>query len=441
MKIAVIGGGIAGLGAAWALSQRHAVTLFERESRLGGHANTMHAPLDGRDVPVDTGFIVYNEVNYPHLTRLFGHLSVPTVASDMSFAVSLDAGAWEMAGRAGGLFGTAGQVVDPAHWRLLAHVVRFFRHAESALEDPRAEQETLGAWLDRHAYDPGFVARFLVPMAAAIWSSSAEGLLDYPVRPFVAFFRNHGLLKLGRRVAWRSVAGGSVVYVARLQADTMATVRLDSKVRAVVSDGLAPCVVLGDGSAERFDQVVLACHGDQAAGLLAGDGERERMLRCFRYQPNEAVLHGDCSLMPRRRRLWSSWNYSGSSAGREDSAIAVTYWMNRLQGIATRDQIFVTLNPVRQPRPETVVARIAYDHPQYDPAAIAAQARLGALQGRGGVWLAGSYTGFGFHEDGLRSGLAVAAALGAPAPWWSAADTARDPWTEGAAVLPQAAAA
>ena len=441
MKIAVVGGGIAGLGAAWALSRCHAVTLFERETRLGGHANTLHAPLDGRDVAVDTGFIVYNEVNYPHLTRLFGHLGVPSVASDMSFAVSLDDGAWEMAGRAGGLFGTAGQVVDPAHWRLLAHVVRFFRHAESALEDPRAEHETLGAWLERHAYDPGFVARFLVPMAAAIWSSSADGLLDYPVRPFVAFFANHGLLKLGRRVAWRTVAGGSAVYVARLQADMNATVRLDSKVRAVVSDGLAPSVVLGDGSAERFDQVVLACHGDQAAALLAGDRERERVLRCFRYQPNEAVLHGDCSLMPRRRRLWSSWNYSGTSAGREDRAIAVTYWMNRLQGIATRDQVFVTLNPVREPRAGTVVARIAYDHPQYDPAAIAAQARLGALQGRGGIWLAGSYTGFGFHEDGLRSGLAVAAALGAPAPWWSAADSARDPWTEGMAVPPQATAA
>jgi uncharacterized protein len=443
MKIAVIGAGIAGLGASWALSRRHDVTLFERQSRLGGHANTLNALLDGGDVPVDTGFIVYNEVNYPHLTRLFAHLQVPTIASDMCFAVSLDDGAWEMAGRAGGLFGSPGQVFSPEHWRLLAHVVRFFRHAEAALADPQAEHETLGAWLARHGYDTGFVERFLVPMAAAIWSSSAAGILDYPVRPFVAFFRNHGLLKLGKRVAWRTVAGGSAAYVARLRNDMAADLRLGQGAKAVLSDGIAPRVVRDDGHVERFDGVVLACHGDEAATLLASDSDRERasLLRAFSYQPNEAVLHTDAGLMPRRRRLWSSWNYSGTSAGAGDRAIAVTYWMNRLQGIATRDQVFVTLNPVRQPRPETVVSRIAYAHPQYDPAAIGAQRRLGLLQGRGGIWLCGSYTGFGFHEDGLRSGLAVAAALGAQVPWWSPADTARDPWTVGAPDEPEASAA
>ncbi len=443
MKIAVIGAGIAGLGAAWALSRRHDVTLFERQPRLGGHANTLSAVLDGREAPVDTGFIVYNEVNYPHLTRLFAQLQVPTVASDMSFAVSLDDGGWEMAGRAGGLFGSPGQVVSPAHWRLLGHVVRFFRHAEAALDDPRAEHETLGDWLDRHGYDRGFVQRFLVPMAAAIWSSSAAGILEYPVRPFVSFFRNHGLLKLGRRVSWRTVAGGSEAYVARLRADMPATLYTGKGARAVVSDGITPRVVLDDGRVERFDQVVLACHGDEAAALLNGDSDRERasLLRSFRYQPNEAVLHTDSGLMPRRRRLWSSWNYSGTSAGEGERAIAVTYWMNRLQGIATRDQVFVTLNPVREPRAETVVARIAYDHPQYDPAAIAAQGRLGAMQGRGGIWLCGSYTGFGFHEDGLRSGLAVSAALASPAPWWSERDTARDPWSAPVADEPAASAA
>lgn len=443
MKIAVIGAGIAGLGASWALSRSHDVTLFERQARAGGHANTQEVALDGRQMPVDTGFIVYNEINYPHLTRLFGHLQVPTIASDMSFAVSLDDGAWEIAGRAGGLFGSPGQVVSPAHWRLLAHVVRFFGHAEAALDEPRAEHETLGAWLVRHGYDRAFVERFLVPMAAAIWSSSAAGILDYPVRPFVAFFRNHGLLKLGKRVAWRTVAGGSAAYVARLRGDMATDLRLGQGAKAVLSDGIAPRVVLDDGYVERFDKVVLACHGDEAARLLAGDSDRERaaLLRAFRYQPNEAVLHTDAALMPRRRRLWSSWNYSGASAGEGERAIAVTYWMNRLQGIATRDQVFVTLNPVREPRPGAVVSRIAYDHPQYDPAAIEAQRRLGALQGRGGIWLCGSYTGFGFHEDGLRSGLAVAAALGASAPWWSPADTARDPWTVGAPVLPEATAA
>lgn len=431
MKIAVIGAGIAGLGAAWALSRQHDVCLFERQERLGGHANTVTVSLDGRPVPVDTGFIVFNEVNYPHLTRLFGHLHVPTIESDMSFAVSLDGGAWEMAGRAGGLFGSPGQIASMAHWRLLAHLARFFRHAERALEDPLAEHETLGAWLRRHRYDEGFVLRFLVPMAAAIWSSSAAGILDYPVRPFVAFFRNHGLLKFGRRVPWRTVAGGSAAYVRRLRGDMASRVRTGQGVAAVLTSPAGVRVVLDGGSVEHFDAAVLACHGNEAGMLLAGDADRERyrLLRAFRYQRNEAVLHGDSSLMPVRRRLWSSWNYAGAAASDGSRSIAVTYWMNRLQDIATRDQVFVTLNPVREPRPESVVARIAYDHPQYDLAAVAAQQRLGAIQGRGGIWLCGSYTGFGFHEDGLRSGLAVAAALGAPAPWWSAADTARDPWS------------
>lgn len=431
MKIAVIGAGIAGLGAAWALSRSHEVTLFECQDRLGGHANTKTVTLDDRPVAVDTGFIVYNENNYPHLTRLFRHLQVPTIESDMSFAVSLDEGRWEMAGRAGGLFGSPRQVVSLAHWRLLGHVARFFRHAELALEDPLAEGETLGAWLRRHRYDRDFVRRFLVPMAAAIWSSSAEGILDYPVRPFIAFFRNHGLLKFGRRVSWRTVAGGSAGYVSRLRGDMAAHVRTGEAVAAVMASSAGVRVVLDGGAIERFDAAVLACHGNEAAALLAGDGDRERsrLLRSFRYQRNEAVLHGDSSLMPVRRRLWSSWNYSGADTIEGSRAIAVTYWMNRLQGIATRDQVFVTLNPVREPRPESVMARIAYDHPQFDLAAVEAQQRLGAIQGRGGIWLCGSYTGFGFHEDGLRSGLAVAAALGAPAPWWSDADTARDPWS------------
>lgn len=424
LKIAVVGSGIAGLGASWALSRRHDVTLFECESRPGGHANTRNALLDGAEIPVDTGFIVYNTVNYPHLVRLFDTLDVPTDASDMSFAVSLHDGAWEMAGHLTGLFGSTSQVTSSEHWKLLADTVRFFRQATQALDDPATRDEQLGHWLERNGYSAPFITRFLVPMAAAIWSSTANGILDYPVRPFVRFFHNHGLLRLVNRIPWRTVRGGSRAYVSRLLDAMQAEVIFNAEITQVTTTPDGPCILEADGSQRRFDAVVLACHADQARTLLTGDidSERKTLLAAFSYQPNEAVLHTDPTLMPARRRLWSSWNYSSLGDGTGDHPIALTYWMNRLQNIATQDQVFVTLNPAKQPDPARVVDRISYDHPQFDLSALAAQESLPEIQGRDGIWFCGSYTGYGFHEDGLRSGLQVADALGAPAPWWSDAD-------------------
>lgn len=431
LKIAVIGSGISGLGASWALSRRHDVTLFERDSRPGGHANTQIARLDGCEVPVDTGFIVYNTVNYPHLVRLFETLDVATDASDMSFAVSLQGGAWEMAGHLTGLFGSTDQFTSREHWGLLADTVRFFRQAEQALSDPATRDERLGSWLDRNAYGAPFVTRFLVPMAAAIWSSSATGILDYPVRPFVRFFHNHGLLRLVNRIPWRTVKGGSQAYVSRLIDDMQAEIVFNAEIAQVTATPTGPCIIEVNGNRRNFDAVLLACHADHAHALLESDsdGERRAFLEAFSYQPNEAVLHTDAALMPNRRRLWSSWNYSSCGDGTGDHPIALTYWMNRLQNITTSDQVFVTLNPSTEPDPATVMTRISYDHPQFDLSALAAQQSLPEIQGRDGIWFAGSYTGYGFHEDGLRSGLQVADALGAPAPWWSDVDKKLSPST------------
>lgn len=431
MNVAVIGSGVAGLGASWALAKRHRVTLFERETRPGGHANTLTARLDGSDVPVDTGFIVYNTVNYPHLVRLFNALDVPNKPSDMSFAVSLHGGTWEMAGRLTGLFSSMKQFTSVDHWGLLADTVRFFREAETALDEIEAADECLGSWLDRHRYREPFIARLLVPMAAAIWSSSAAGILDYPIRPFVRFFRNHGLLKFVGRIQWRTVQGGSRVYVERLLADMPGDFVVNAQIAEVEATASGPCLAMADGSKQHFDAVIIATHADQAHALLSNDTDRQRceVLKAFSYQPNVSVLHTDCSLMPRRRHLWSSWNYSSQGGDAGDQPIALTYWMNRLQGIKTHDQVFVTLNPTMEPDPAKVFTRVAYDHPQFDLAAIAAQEHLPRLQGRDGIWFCGSYTGNGFHEDGLRSGLQVADALGSPAPWWTQEDRTLAPWT------------
>lgn len=263
-NVAVIGSGVAGLGAAWALCRRHDVTLFERDGRAGGHAHTVDARLDGRDVPVDTGFIVYNAVNYPHLVRLFDVLNVPTARSDMSFAVSLHDGEWEMAGRLSGLFGSFEQLSSRAHWTLLGDCFRFFREAETALTDPGTENERLGSWLGRNGYGEAFVGRFLVPMAAAIWSSTAAGILDYPVRTFVQFFRNHGLLKFVGRIPWRTVRGGSRSYVDRVLHDMSGAIVLNAGISQVLPSPGGPCLVMRDGDRRACDAVVLATHADEA---------------------------------------------------------------------------------------------------------------------------------------------------------------------------------
>ena len=420
MRVAVIGAGIAGLGAAWALARRHRVTLYEAGGRLGGHSNTVEVAVDGRAVPVDTGFIVYNELNYPNLVQLFAALEVATEPSDMSFAVSIGGGALEYSGTSlAGLIAQKRNLVRPRFWRMVADILRFYREARALLAREASPDLTLGEFLAQGRYSAGFLDDHLLPMGAAIWSSPLAAMLDFPMLSFARFFENHGLLQLTERPRWRTVTGGSRRYVAKiaeaLGAEAIRPVAATRLRRS--SDGIE--LRDASGEARLYDEVVLACHADQALRLLddADDTER-RLLGAFRFQTNRAVLHRDRALMPRRRSVWASWNYlAPDPAAARDGVVAVTYWMNQLQNLDPALELFVTLNPPHELRGELVHGVFDYEHPIYDRAAIRAQADIAAIQGVRRTWFAGAWLGYGFHEDGLRAGLAVARALGSPAPW------------------------
>jgi predicted NAD/FAD-binding protein len=407
LKIAVVGAGITGLGAAWLAGTRHAVVLFEAEARLGGHSNTVDVVAPEGTIPIDTGFIVYNPPSYPNLVALFDRLGVPTAASDMSFAVSFGGGAYEYSGS--GLAGFLGQrrnALRPSHWRLGADVLRFHREAKALLTAAEDTTLTLGDWLAQRGYSDVFVERHILPMAAAIWSATARQMLAFPAAAFARFFDNHQLLQASGHPLWRTVVGGSRAYVARLRSELTGPVLTGDPVVAVTPGATGVEIATRSGHRERFDRVALCCHADEARGLLAARTPTEdAVLGAFGYADNEAVLHTDASFMPRRRAVWSSWNYVGRDA---HCPLTVTYWMNRLQPLATATPHFVTLNPARPLALGTRIAAFRYTHPLFDAAAMRAQALIWPLQGQRGVWYAGAHLGYGFHEDGLQAGLTVA---------------------------------
>lgn len=418
-KIAVIGSGAGALGAAWSLARHHDVTIFEKNAHLGGHANTVEiAEPDGRRVAVDTGFIVYNERTYPKLIRMFDQLAVPTKATDMSFGVSLDDGAMEYSGESlGGLFGQKVNLVRPRFLGMVADILRFYRNAPKlmAMAEPGP---SLGEYLSANRYGDAFVQDHLLPMAAAIWSAPALAMLDFPVISFVRFCANHGLLQLADRPQWRTVVGGSREYIRRLTADMPHKAQLNTPVLGIVRHGSGVDVITSGGHRESFDDVVIGCHADEALGLLASpSADERRLLGAFGYQENLAVLHGDTALMPKRQKLWASWNYMGRTGQDGARHLCVSYWMNRLQSLDAKSPVIVTLNPITPPRPDMVHASFDYHHPMFDGAAMAAQGQLGQIQGADRVWYCGSYFGYGFHEDAFSSGLTTAEAMGCPAPW------------------------
>ena len=425
MRVAVIGTGIAGNAAAWSLSKHNSVTVYDRETRIGGHSHTVDIDYDGTPLAVDIGFIVYNELNYPDLKALFSHLGVETVESCMSFAVTADAGRFEWKGggnnwldTARGLFAQRRNLLSPSYLLMLRDVLTFNEQSTKDYAAGKLAGLTLGDYFRVNHFAPRLLTDYLAPMGAAIWSAPASEILDFPAENFVAFFANHRLLQYDRPV-WRTVKGGSQRYVEKLTAPFRDRIKLGCAVTAI--ERLPHGVIVHDshGQAERYDHVVVASHSDQALALLSDADENERsILGAIGYSPNTVYLHRDPGLMPKRKRAWASWNFlRWPREGSVENDVSVTYWMNELQGIDRDKPLFVSLNPPTEPDAALTFGKFLFEHPQYNAAAFAAQKRLHGIQGRRHTWFCGAWTGYGFHEDGLRSGLAVAEALGAVAPW------------------------
>lgn len=420
-RIAVVGSGISGLSCAYALNSAHDVTVIEAADRLGGHAHTQSAMVNGQEIEVDTGFIVYNERNYPDIIRFFSELDIETIESDMSFGASVDDGRLEYCGSsASALLAQPSNVLKPRFVRMLSDILRFNRLGTVALDDDLATELTLGEFLERHRFSNYFRQCYLLPMGAAIWSMPIKDMMAFPAATFLRFFHNHGLLTVNDHPIWRTLRQRSAGYVGKVAAALARAPIIGDAVAQIELGRSAKIVRLTSGRTIDCDHVVLAGHADQSLAVLAPNFAVQRQfLRHFRFQPNDAVLHSDPKLMPKRRRAWASWNYFSNAIDESEPRVSLTYWMNKLQSIDPNCPLFVTLNPTRQPDEKFVHNRMVYEHPVFDAAAIKAQGQLDRVQGRDGIWLAGAWLGYGFHEDGARSGFDVAAALGAPVRWQS----------------------
>ena len=412
-SIAIIGSGISGLACAEMLRSQYDVTVFEAETRAGGHART----LSIAGTPVDTGFIVYNEINYPLLTAFFRHLGLETKPSDMSFGVRIGEAADETSfsgSSLSGIFADRRNLISSAHWSMLRDTLHFFRKARRVFDDPN--EPALGAFLDTLGVGRPFRQRFLIPMGAAIWSTPAHRMLYFPAKTFVRFFDNHGLLSVRGHHPWRTVRGGSRSYVDNLVTRLGERLRLGTAALRIEVSSSSTFVTTNRHEKERFDEVILACHADQALRLIGQPTRAEAdILGAFEFQDNLAVLHTDPNLMPKIRAAWASWVYASGTA-HKDSAVSVTYWMNRLQGLTGPD-LFITLNPDRAIAEQTVLDRHVFRHPVFSKRAIEAQARIGDIQGKRRLWFCGAWQRYGFHEDGIWSADRVARSLGWDGAW------------------------
>jgi predicted NAD/FAD-binding protein len=414
MKTAIIGSGISGLGAAYLLHKDHDITVYEKNAYIGGHSRTIEVPTGESMTPVDTGFIVFNNWNYPNLMGLFEELGVPYQKSDMSFGVSIDDG-WLEYG-SGGMFAQKRNWVRPSYYGMLADIVRFNKQALGYIE--RDADISLQECLDQLKMGEWFRRYYLLAMGAAIWSCPVDTIMKFPARTFLQFFKNHGLLSINNRPQWYTVTGGSREYVTRLTAGFKDRIKLNCGVERVRKQGDKMAVTDTQGQTEIYDHVVITCHADEALKMMDSPrADVADVLGQFDYQDNQIVVHSDTSFMPREKKCWASWVYLSENREDKKQSVALSYWMNNLQGLDPAYPLIVTLNPDRRPLEDLILDEHTFSHPIFDLKAIKAQDKIKALQGQDGVWFCGAYQRYGFHEDGLLSAVNVAKAMGVTIPW------------------------
>lgn len=414
MKIGIIGAGISGLGAAYLLSPKHEITLYEKNAYIGGHSRTIEMTQCQKSVPVDTGFIVFNDWNYPHLMGLFRVLNVPYQKSNMSFGVSIRNGWLEYSSN--NVFAQPSNILRPSHWKMLYDIVRFNSQARAYID--RDPSITLGDCLRELRMGNWFCRYYILAMGASIWSCPIEAMMNFPARTFLLFFKNHGLLNLHKRPQWYTVTGGSREYIKRLTALFPDRIRKQNAVRSVRAENGHVTVTDLKGQRDTFDRVIFACHADEAMAILQNPTpDQAEVIGAFSYQKNEVVVHADTSFMPRRKSCWASWVYISEQEQDSNPRVSLSYWMNNLQNLDHGFPVIITLNPGRQPAASVTYDRHEFSHPIFDVKAIKAQEKIPKIQGQNNIWFCGAYQRYGFHEDGLLSAVNVARDMGVSIPW------------------------
>ena len=413
MNIAIVGTGISGLGAAYLLAPRHDVTVYEKNTYIGGHSRTIDVPTGNSKTPVDTGFIVFNNWNYPNLTSLFKELDVPCQKSDMSFGVSIDNG-WLEYGSSG-LFAQKRNWIRPAYYGMLADILRFNKQAPAYIE--RDAGVTLQECLDELNMGKWFRRYYLLAMGAAIWSCPIDAVMKFPAYTFLQFFKNHGLLSINNRPQWYTVSGGSREYVTRLVKSIKDKIKLDCGVRKITHRDNKITVEDVKGNMNTFDQVIFACHADEVLKIMDNSTPYRNVIKAFGYRNNQIIVHGDTSFMPRNKKCWASWVYLSQSGEDNKRSVSLSYWMNNLQGLDKKYPIIITLNPGRRPQEDLIFDEHTFSHLVFNLEAFKAQKRMQDIQGKNGLWFCGAYQRYGFHEDGLLSAVNVAKVMEADIPW------------------------